>query len=1042
MNRRLIALALTACLLLGATAALIPATAQDRLEFGQSPRAAAIRLSEPDSEGQITLTGDTDAAPSRAYLGIRNLHTGETIVTQAGITGQFFAQLGGTWGTPFLISPAEASFTAANFPGALPGGPGVIVTAPRQTSDPRSFSQQGTLNNAVWTLDAQVNTLTPSADNTLSLNGRITLDRDALAGADSALVCAQVSLMTIAQPEQADSAPRLLAVNALDAQNGWSAMRTVSGAGIVGAPAPLAWAERCVTVQAADPEGNLRLTAPLPIDLPAGLHVPLLALTLTTDGAAISTPIQRMPVVLRFGLTEDQPAHMPVALLLDAPSNGARGVMPEDSPFTLANRVRWNPASYALPPGEYPLAPYVMNMLPNSYDRFAPPLLPLDYTQGSIRVRVTAPDGVQTTLGGPLAQNQVGTALADAAVRYGRQSPVDIFQLASDDLRLEAFAFDQYGPYNIQYETEFADIFGNRYTGGGTVSLLIAETLVLSPAVLSGAPLEAGYPVNGGVHITPAVPAQVDIALVRTGLNGRERIVELSGRANTFGVYSAPPDPFASALASAGEYRLSVSAGYTDTQGRLWHGEWASAGVIVAPEGPLIAHGGRGLLDTRQTQPAPAWYVGSRLAPLIGANADNLIVNMPYFSGGLAFIGADSRDGFMPALSLQDGDGLAGSFSTAALEAGVPQEDVWRGQFPPVGADSYSIVSAVTAGVTVRQFARAGFGTFADDLPLFADSDDPLNAQIGAGFDGLRTGDLVFFFGGAVQRDASTGDAQTAGYAASAMTIVTPPDDPPRDEQGIRVLPPGGESAFMRVGGVEYAAAIVPLGARPGDVLVAGDRFSFAGQIAPALPMQVSITVTAPDGSTQVIGTRANAYGAYALPDHEIIADQPGVWQVHTRATLSDNSAAGALDSAIQGTVVGALDETFSVYVVPDEDALIPWSPALADLAIPAGIPYNLNIVIPGDWSDFSAHRTLGAPGLIIAQGDIRLTGRSLNQQYNPTDINRAYTNIESESRVSGPAASDRVTITLFIQGVDADGAAQIQARVFSFLHDRLISLP
>jgi hypothetical protein len=111
-------------------------------------------------------------------------------------------------------------------------------------------------------------------------------------------------------------------------------------------------------------------------------------------------------------------------------------------------------------------------------------------------------------------------------------------------------------------------------------------------------------------------------------------------------------------------------------------------------------------------------------------------------------------------------------------------------------------------------------------------------------------------------------------------------------------------------------------------------------------------------------------------------------------------------------------------------------------VAIPPGIPYNLNIVIPGTWQEFSAHRTLGAPGLIVAQGDIRLTGRSLNQQYNPTDINRAYSQIESESRITGAAASDRITITLFIEGVDPDGAQQFQARVFSFLHDRLISLP
>ena len=99
-----------------------------RLKPGDPPNAALISVSQPDAGGNVTISGAAGSVFPAAQLAIRNLYTGDTVYTLAGITGTFTALLYGPGDTPFWISPAQnIPVELRDKPGSLPGGPGTIV---------------------------------------------------------------------------------------------------------------------------------------------------------------------------------------------------------------------------------------------------------------------------------------------------------------------------------------------------------------------------------------------------------------------------------------------------------------------------------------------------------------------------------------------------------------------------------------------------------------------------------------------------------------------------------------------------------------------------------------------------------------------------------------------------------------------------------------------------------------------------------------------------------------------------------------------------
>ena len=231
---------------------------------------------------------------------------------------------------------------------------------------------------------------------------------------------------------------------------------------------------------------GLRFELTLPADLPHGVYVPTFeGFAQIDDGdvfawiengvfgqpedANLGDILTRLPLVLNIGEIVSTELAMP--LFYENPSDGSRGVLASEDMDTVAlsNRVRFNSDTYVLPPGNYPIEPYLLNQLTNSYTATAVPLIPVLFPGGRFIATVTRPDGsVDELPSTAIVQDILSTQTVDERDRYGAQSPVDVYRLTTLDPLFTDYAFDVYGDYQIEIFTTFEDIWGNRYTGGGT----------------------------------------------------------------------------------------------------------------------------------------------------------------------------------------------------------------------------------------------------------------------------------------------------------------------------------------------------------------------------------------------------------------------------------------------------------------------------------------------------------------------------------------------------------------------------------------------
>src|SRR5690606_760377 len=110
-------------------------------------------------------------------------------------------------------------------------------------------------------------------------------------------------------------------------------------------------------------------------------------------------------------------------------------------------------------------------------------------------------------------------------------------------------------------------------------------------------------------------------------------------------------------------------------------------------------------------------------------------------------------------------------------------------------------------------------------------------------------------------------------------------------------------------------------------------------------------------------------------------------------------SAGAVLPPYPQGGVLGAVNNTFEVYVVPEDDPLLTWNDTRQDIPIPPGQPYNFNFSLPEDWTDIEVSHTVTIPEYIISSGPLSVSGRSFSYQYNLTNLNRRFPFMEIDSR-------------------------------------------
>jgi hypothetical protein len=863
--------------------------------------------------------------------------------------------------------------------------------------------------------------------------------------------------------------------------NGWSNLQTPSGLAIDDLRSDIFLGETIVEAAEVLQRDDtlrfaLRFSLTLPDDLPDGLYVPIFQgftqlrntripweatghLGNGSNFGISRLTSTRLPLILNAGGVTD--VRLPWALLFDHPSEGGRGILPDEDreSMALSGRVRYNSPTYILPPTDpegagYPIEPYLLNIMPNDYASTSAPIIPFLFPGGRLTARVTLPDGTVENLGNaPVAQNRLSTVALDERFQFGEQSPVDAYRLTTLNPSFTRFPFTQYGDYEIELTGNVEDAWGNRYLGGGRYAVLIAEQLDLTPGILPGTPFEVGDALSPVLTIAPAAPAEVTIRLRVFPLDGgdvRENV--LVGQANRFGYFHTAEEILRFDV--PGEYIIDYEVRYTDIDGRLWAGSLRGAGVIANSDSQIIAHGRRGS-DSTDHPLSQAWFNTERYATVTGAEDDDLLPNAPYHSGDVAWLN-DGRDGgLFPLMSVQD---TGGNYQNWLLEndpnlaeqaardelpltLATSSETVYSPALAPdeIVNEAYNYFSVVRPGITLRQFVDGGDS----DLALNLSMDDTYNQQIGAGADGDQPGDYMFLFGGAVIRNEAAEIMDTAIYGALATVI-----DPDLDPAAARVFPPyrgqtggadGGALVFIRQ--EPRNMFFVPTAIQPGQTLVQGDTLSIAGQVAPTLPSRVSVSITAPSGVTREFDGFANAIGYFYMPEADFRVNEIGLWQVEITVQHEGLTSAGqVIEPLPTGGILSANGDSFSVYVVAQDAESLPWDRG-ADFLFPAASPFNYSFNVPEGWTDVQAYATLTMPGFIISDEPLQVTGRTFVFRYSPTAFNFDFPNFEFSGEIDAPAASDSLHLTLAVAGTDADGRFRLRSRSFTIFHDRMLSL-
>jgi hypothetical protein len=926
---------------------------------------------------------------------------------------------------------------------------------------------------STWTARGRISPLSVDPGDEMVMEMDVTLNAPGLAeGLIGLRMLGQVGLQPVMNAEG------LQAAGGLNSNNGWSNLLTPSGLAIANVRGDLMLGEAVVPGPQVIRRGSqllfaIRFTLTIPDDLPPGMYVPVFQgfgqvgdgeMFQWQDNGVLGTgtgisrlPLTRLPVVLNVGGVNS--GRLVWSLFYDNPSEGSRGLLSsEDQEYAaLSNRVRFDSPTYILPPGTsdagYSIEPYLLNQMPNAYDTTSAPLIPFLFPGGRLVAQVTRPDNTVDDLGSvSIIQNQLSTAAMDERLLFGAQSPLDVYRLTTLNQLFTHYQFDEYGQYEIQLTGNLEDIWGNRYEGGGTYSLLIAELLDMTPGVLPGTPFEVGNAFNPGLRLAPGVPADVTITVRVYPLDGSTVVEQaFEGQANIGGYFHAAGEGFNFEV--PGEYIIDYEARYTDSAGRLWAGSLRSAGVIANPDGTLIAHGQRGL-DGFDSELRPAWFTTLQYGE--GDAAPRL--NYPYHAGDVAWVADGPSGGLKPVLEAQDDTGAYETWLTTTypeslnMRRQAAEDELPLGIFSPpdnrfgvalvperIVNNAYSYLSAVRPDVTARQFVQGGVSS---NLLSYWDADSPYNGQIGTGVNGDLPGDYLFLFGGVVVRNEAAQVQDTAIYAALAVVI-----DGENDALGPRVYPPfrgeaGGPNggALMVVNNAAVNMFFHPTGIQPGQVLAPGDTLAVAGQVAPTLASIVSVRITSPSGVARQFEGVANAIGYFYNPANDFAVNEVGVWTVEIRVRHEGTTSAGVVEPPPPtGGILGTVNGSFQVYVLPPDAQSLPWE-LDSVIAISPTAPYNFTFRLPEDWESIQVYATVTTPSYVLENGPLRPSGSSFSYQYNTTRLSDVTPTLENNPGGSGPASSDVVTITFVISGIDLNGQTQIRSRTFTLMYDRMMT--
>ncbi len=1030
------------------------------------PRASLIQLATPDANHVTRVTGLPGAVLGNSAVVIVTLDTNHFVTAQAAPDGSFSQTIFAPAGTSLLLKMDPTGRSAARLvasdgkeSGVLEHLPGTIIrVAERPAAGPGApfggagptRATEGNALPAVWTLEGTINATQLEPGSALGMTGTLVVKSPALSTAGAMRVRTHLGLERLSEPDGAGSSAR----------NSYSSVfMTPTGLPIerMGLhPPPAQFTEAALPRVGADlARLSLALSLTLPSDLASGYYRPFLIF----DFEGVPLEQVRYPFFggvdkaarrPRNGLGVPTSVYLPIVrvgrpaaprlfwtLLADTLSNGTRGVRASEdrNRFGLAARTLTPSETFVVPrldpatgrPVVYRLEPFAPTLaLSAGGTSVNPPLIPLRFPSGALTVSVRRPDGTTVVLGpAPFAQART-RGIQDRHGLLTGNGDINTYELSTMDPRFE-LSFPRDGRYLITLDGWVEDIWGTRWSGGGSYEVFVASPLSLDTTALPGAPFEVGDTLAPGVVITPPVAAEVDARVRFAPDSDPARLIDrtIRGRANRFGYFS--PAGQGVRFDQPGEYRVDLKASFIDAQGNWRMDSRTWSGVVAARAPAIIAHGRRGVIH--QSANRAQWFFRSQTGVPVGGSA----VNYPFHSGDVVW--AQQSDAVDPKMTFQDplgairnilwpqwwydepgaaiGEAALTSFSTSGPSDPLlhpSRVDVW----------GYSYRSVQRPLARVREIIAEEWvpGTYWVFL-------DRYGGQVGT-VSGDLPNDIKFQYGGVVLRGPVF---PAPAYAIYGSLFVLVPDNDPGG--GSRVFPPfqgngGGPSGgpVMKLKGQDIDLFIHLTGVRPGTVLEPGDNFSIAGAIGPTLPALVATTVTTPSGRTIQFSGRANRVGYYYRPEHDFAVQEPGLYTVDVRVTFDGQTSAGRVSAPFPaGDVLGSANGRFFVYVVPRESA--PLAVNLPETAIIAP-PGQLDIAAsaPAGLSLTSGHVTTMMPGFLLQTNQGAASAGSLSYRYDPATLARDFPNLD----LNPPA--DVITISLFGQTTDSEGRVSYAARV------------
>ncbi len=456
------------------------------------PAVERIHVQDVDSRGEAAIVGAAGAVPAGATVDLVNVETLDWVCTVADEYGGFAASLFAPEGSVQINYGYAGALSRFESIG-LEGSPAILISVPLQAATPGvlPFAVGERLANGHWVARGSLPARACQPGEVVPITMIWRLDSPQVPALDLdafrlSLRVAWLRLFDEAGQQlpatrnlaSALLTPSGLAVEAeLEVANPWVVTQVVAGTEMVRQGSALT--------------ATLTISLPIPADLPAGIYRPRLKVACEEAQGASWQPIQALcadddlfmlehqdarreypwPLLAPVRIGDPASPRLEWSLFSDYASNSERGVRAQESDhYTLSSRTVFPTNCFILPPanghtGE-PVSYTLEPSLPLTswgfrplYERVLvdPPVLPLAYPAGHVRVRITRPDGVEEELGSfgfvsglnPLMMYRPDEADPSRHHRslltaFDNPGPGDYYRAWTGDERLR-YTFTQYG---------------------------------------------------------------------------------------------------------------------------------------------------------------------------------------------------------------------------------------------------------------------------------------------------------------------------------------------------------------------------------------------------------------------------------------------------------------------------------------------------------------------------------------------------------------------------------------------------------------------